>query len=197
MPTTEILLRRFSVVTARRFEEAVERVTATIGHPDANRFRKALDGARTDADLHKVVQQAVGSSDLIEFVRFDAGGILRKEQGAQAPKILRLLVGNPIIMKDMARSVPDAAAYAPVTILIDERRDGVHLSYDSMASLIAPYGSPAALAIANDLDTKIENLLSVAAEASDEDGKASDPTCDTGSLAATDLILRGGFLDDW
>jgi hypothetical protein len=27
---------------------------------------------------------------------------------------------------------PDAAAYAPITILVDERADGVHLSYDSM-----------------------------------------------------------------
>ena len=33
--------------------------------------------------------------------------------------------GNPIIMKEMARIVPDAAAYAPVTILVDERADGV------------------------------------------------------------------------
>ena len=44
-------------------------------------------------------------------------------------------------MKEMAKTVPDAASYAPVTILIDERADGVHLSYDSMASLLAPYGS--------------------------------------------------------
>ena len=45
-------------------------------------------------------------------------------------KILRLLGGNPLIMKDMAKTVPDAAAYAPITILVDERADGVHLSYD-------------------------------------------------------------------
>jgi hypothetical protein len=59
----------------------------------------------------------------------------------------------------MAKTVPDAASYAPVTILIDERADGVHLSYDSMASLLAPYGSQAALMVARDLDGKIENLL--------------------------------------
>ena len=44
-------------------------------------------------------------------------------------------------MKEMAKTVPDAAAYAPITILVDERADGVHLSYDSMASLLAPYGN--------------------------------------------------------
>jgi hypothetical protein len=67
-------------------------------------------------------------------------------------------------MKEMAKSVPDAASYAPVTILVDERADGVHLSYDSMASLIAPYGSQAALAVARDLDAKIETLLQKAAQ---------------------------------
>jgi hypothetical protein len=63
----------------------------------------------------------------------------------------------------MARTVPDAAAYAPITILVDERADGVHLSYDSMASLIAPYGSEPALAVARDLDAKIQSLFETAA----------------------------------
>ena len=66
-------------------------------------------------------------------------------------------------MKEMAKSVPDAASYAPVTILVDERADGVHLSYDSMASLLAPYGSQSALRVAVDLDAKVESLLKAAA----------------------------------
>jgi len=40
--------------------------------------------------------------------------------------------------------------------------DGVHLSYDSMESLIAPYGSDAAVMVARDLDAKIEGLLETA-----------------------------------
>ncbi len=63
------------------------------------------------------------------FDRFDFGDVLRKERGGERPKMLRLVVGNPLIMKEMAKIVPDAASYAPVTILIDERADGVHLSY--------------------------------------------------------------------
>jgi hypothetical protein len=48
---------------------------------------------------------------------------------------------------------------APVTILIDERPDGVHLSYDRMASFLAPYQNAAALNVARELDTKVEALL--------------------------------------
>ena len=163
MPTIEVKVRRFSVVSSRPFEEIVERLTATIGHPDMKAFHSAIVAATTVADLEQVVQGAIGSSGLMEFVRFDAGEVLRKERGGQEPKILRLVVGNPLIMKEMAKTVPDAASYAPVTILVDERADGVHLSYDSMASLIAPYGSQAALVVARDLDAKVERLLETAA----------------------------------
>lgn len=164
MATIEIRVRRLSVVSSRPFEQAVRRLTATFGHPDMNAFHSMVATAGTVAQLEEVVERAVGSSQLMEFVRFDAGEILRAERGGRGPKILRLVVGNPIIMKEMTKHVPDAASYAPVTILVDERADGVHLSYDSMASLIAPYGSQAALAVARALDAKIEALLQRAAQ---------------------------------
>jgi hypothetical protein len=63
----------------------------------------------------------------------------------------------------MAKRVPDAGSYAPVTILVDERTDGVHISYDRMASLLAPYENPDALSVARDLDAKVEDILSRAA----------------------------------
>jgi uncharacterized protein (DUF302 family) len=162
MPTLEVWVQRVSILSVRPFEEVVRRLTATIGRPDMSAFHRAIAAARTVADLEGVVQRSIGSSQLMEFVRFDAGEVLRKERGKESPKILRLVVGNPVIMKEMAKSVPDAAAYAPVTILVDERADGVHLSYDLMASLLAPYGSEPALAIAGDLDAKIVDLLETA-----------------------------------
>ena len=163
MPTIKVEVRRISVVSSKPFDEIVQRLTATIGRPDMNAFHTAIVAARTVGELEEVVQGAIGPSDLMEFVRFDAGEVLRKERNGQGPKLLRLVVGNPLIMKEMAQTVPDAAAYAPVTILIDERGDGVHLSYDLMTSLLSPYGSQAALLVARDLDTKIEGLLEAAA----------------------------------
>lgn len=160
---TKVEVQRFRVISSRPFDEVVARLAVSIGHPDMKAFHGAIVAARTAADLEATVHAATGASQLMEFARFDAGEVLRKEQGGHGPKILRLLVGNPLIMQQMAKTAPDAAAYAPVTILIDERADGVHLSYDSMASLLAPYGSEAALAVARDLDAKVEALLEAAA----------------------------------
>jgi uncharacterized protein (DUF302 family) len=72
---------------------------------------------------------------------------------------VRLVIGNPLVMKEMAKHVPDAGSYAPVTILIDERSDGVHLSYDKMTSLLASYGNPDASRVARELDQKVEKLI--------------------------------------
>ena len=163
MATIDIPVQRFSVVSQRPFDEVMQRLTATIGRPDLKAFHDAVASATTMGELEAVVRHAVGSSDLMEFVRFDSGDLLRKERGGQGPRMVRLVVGNPLIMKEMAKAVPDAASYAPVTILIDERLDGVHISYDSMASLLAPYGHQDALGIAKDLDTKVEQLLQAAA----------------------------------
>ena len=98
------------------------------------------------------------------FMQLDQGAVVQKETGRDTPRIIRLLIGNPLIMKEMAKHVPDAGSYAPVTVLVDERADGVHLSYDRMAGFLAAYGNRDALQVAEDLDNKIETLLREAAD---------------------------------
>ena len=115
-------VRRYQVISRKPFEEVVRALGVKIGRPDMNAFHQAMVAANTVADLEKVVRRAIGPSELMEFVRFDAGEILREESRKEQPKILRLVVGNPLIMKEMAKHVPDAASYAPVTILIDSRK---------------------------------------------------------------------------
>jgi len=110
-----------------------------------------------------MVDAATGPSGLMQFMRFDLGEIVRKERGDSAPRSLRYLIGNPLIMKQMLERSPDAGSYAPVTILVDERPDGVRLSYDRMVSFLAPYGNDEALKVARGLDAKIETLLTKAA----------------------------------
>jgi uncharacterized protein (DUF302 family) len=161
--TRQVSVERFSVVSSRAFEEILAAIEGEIGHPDIASFSKKLAEARTMAELAAAVQGSMGPSGLMEFARLDIGMVLRKEQGAKARNSIRLLVGNPLIMKEMAKHVPDAASYAPVTILIDERDDGVQLSYDRMASLLATYRNEQALKVARDLDAKVEALLTKAA----------------------------------
>jgi uncharacterized protein (DUF302 family) len=152
-------IERFSVTSSKPFDVVVAALKAAIGRLDIVEFAKASKGAKSFAELETVIHRDPGKTGLMLFMELDHGAVLRKETGLDTPKIVRLVIGNPLVMKEMAKHVPDAGSYAPVTVLVDERGDGVHLSYDKMASFLAPYGNADALAVARGLDSKIENLL--------------------------------------
>lgn len=159
MVTRDIVVQRFSTISYKAFRDVVAALHTVLGHPDIAAFTNGMSQASSYAELEAIVDGALGSSGFMEFARFDIGAVIRKRSGAQTPQILRFVLGNPLIMSQMAKYVPDAASYAPVTVLIDERPGGVHLSYDRMASCIAPYGNFEALRIARELDAKVEALL--------------------------------------
>jgi len=163
MTTKQIDVRRWSVTSSKPFESVVAAVDAAVGHPNMREFTAGIGAAKTAGDLEAIVQRALGKSGFMEFARFDLGVVLKIESGERGPDSLHLVIGNPLIMKEMVKRVPDAGSYAPVSLLIDKRPDGVHLSYDSMASLLAPHGDADALKVARDLDSKVERLLTEAA----------------------------------
>jgi uncharacterized protein (DUF302 family) len=159
----KIEVERFSLITSKPFDEVVAGVNAGIGHPGMAEFARSTHEARSFADLKSAVEKGLSGAGLMLFMQLDQGAVLRKETGRDVPRIVRLLIGNPLIMKEMAKHVPDAGSYAPVTVLVDERPDGVHISYDTIASLLAHYRNSEALAVARDLDEKVEALLYEAA----------------------------------
>ena len=159
----KVEMERFTVISAKPFDEVVAALKAEIGHPNMAELWQAAQRATTTAELEAAIQPTLGKTGLMQFVEFDHGMVIRKGTEQRTSKMIRLVVGNPLIMKEMAKRVPDAGSYAPVTILVDERADGVHISYDRMASLLAPYGNEDALSVARDLDAKVEDVLRQAA----------------------------------
>jgi uncharacterized protein (DUF302 family) len=164
MSVREVQVQRVSLVSTEPFETVIARIDAQVGHPDMAAFRKKFSAAQNETEMEQVVDPVTKPNGIMEFTRFDLGEVLRKESGASTPKILRIVAGNPLIMKEMVKHVPDAGSYAPVTILIEERPGSVRISYDRMASYLAAYGNSDALKAARDLDAKIEWILTEAAK---------------------------------
>jgi uncharacterized protein (DUF302 family) len=156
-------VERFSLTSSRPFDKILAAIKAAIGHPDMVEFAKRTVAAPRFAEFESIVREGLGKTGLMLFMELDHGAVIRKATGRDKPRMARLIMGNPLIMQQMARRVPDAGSYAPITVLVDERSDGVHISYDRMASLLAPYRNSDALAVARDLDKKVETLLSEAA----------------------------------
>ena len=160
---SKVEMERFTVISVRPFDDVIAAIKKSVGNPNMAEFGKAVQEAKSAAELDGVVRRVLGRTGLMLFIEFDHGMIVRKGTERHSARIIRLIMGNPLIMKEMAKHVPDAGAYAPVTVLVDERADGVHVSYDRMASLLASYGNNDALSVARDLDAKVEDLLQQAA----------------------------------
>jgi uncharacterized protein (DUF302 family) len=160
---SKIEVERFTLSSSKSFDQVVAALKSAVGHPDISEFWKSTHRAQSDAELQNTIEKGLGRTGLMLFAEFDHGAIVRKGTGRDTPRMIRFVIGNPLIMRQMVQHVPDAGSYAPVTVLIDERPDGVHLSYDRMASFLAPYQNAAALNVARELDAKLEALLNSAA----------------------------------
>ena len=108
MSTKQVDVQRFSITSSKSFPDVIEIFEVAVGHPDMSTFRENVVTAKTYTELEKVVHAGIGPSGLMEFIRFDLGEVLRKRNGADAPRSLRLILGNPLIMSQMVEYVPDA-----------------------------------------------------------------------------------------
>jgi uncharacterized protein (DUF302 family) len=159
----QLAVERFSIISTKTLHEVLSAVDAAVGHPNLAQMHADIASTTSYAEMEGEIEKQLGPAGLMEFMRLDMGAYLAKGRPGKTAKSFRLLIGNPLIMRRMAEHVPDTSSYAPVTILIDERADGVHLSYDRMASFLASYQNAVALNVARDLDRKVESLLAAAA----------------------------------
>ena len=158
----QVSVERFSVISKKSFGEVTKALEGSIGHPDMRTFESDIMTAKSFADVENFIAGVTGKSGLMQFMRFNLGGVVQKEC-VKASQSFRYLIGNPLVMKRMVENVPDAGSYAPVTVLVDERPEGVTLSYDRMSSFLASYQNEQALTVARELDAKIEAILTKAA----------------------------------
>src|SRR5579863_556327 len=133
MQTNQVNVQRWSITSRKPFDTVLAAVEEAIGRPNMVEFAAKVAAATTFEEMQNVINESVSEIGLMEFMRLDHGAILAKAGVDCDPKSVRVIMGNPLIMQSMARFVPDAGSYAPVTVLVDERADGVHLSYDQMA----------------------------------------------------------------
>jgi hypothetical protein len=157
-------VRRVTFTSTQPFDDVVAPVYAGLGRvPDFGQAVRDWYTARDRDEFDAAVEPMAGSSGLLEFISLDLGAVLAIRDPARSSRLLRIIAGNPVTMSKMTATVRDAGSYAPVTILIAERPDGVTLSYDRVASAIAPYAGNEASAIAEVLDDSVLTLLRDAA----------------------------------
>src|SRR5262245_15570639 len=92
------VFERCSITSSRAFDEVVSSIRAALGHPNLAELFRRISMARTLSDMESIVEKNVGPNGLMMFLELDAGDVLRKETGSNTPKMIRLLIGNPLTM---------------------------------------------------------------------------------------------------
>ena len=115
------------MTSSKPFAAIVAALKAALGRLDLVEFAKTSKSSGIYFELEQLIGRDLGAAGLMLFVELDHGAVLRKETGLDKPEIVSPVLGNPLVMKEMAKHAPDAGLDAPVTVLVDERGDGVQL----------------------------------------------------------------------
>lgn len=142
--------------SAKSYDELVAALLADIGEKPVpiDEFPKAFDSWES---YQQEVQTYVGPSGFMLFGLFNHGGWINK--AGIDRKLLRVILGNPLIAITMLRHDVTAGLFAPVELLLLEEDDGrSSLTYVKPSSLMVVQPNPELLGAAEQLDAKLAAL---------------------------------------
>lgn len=142
--------------SAKSYDELVAALLADVG--DQPVPIDDIAWARDSWEFYaEEVQPHVGPSGFMLFTLFNHGGWIKK--AGIDRKVLRAIIGNPLIAITMLRHDVTAGLFAPVELLLVEEDNGhSSLLYVKPSSLMVVEHNPALRAAAEELDTKLAAL---------------------------------------
>jgi uncharacterized protein (DUF302 family) len=160
MPASEPLRIPFAGVRLRfDSDKAADDLVAAL-LSDVGDEPVAIDAIAADEDdwesYQTRVQSHVGPAGFMLFGMFDHGSWIAK--AGIDRKVLRVIIGNPLIAITMLRHDVTAGLFAPVELLIVDEGAGSSLTYVQPSSLMVVEDNPSLLAAARALDAKLEAL---------------------------------------
>src|SRR4051794_6670225 len=141
--------------SSRSFDELVSALLADIGDKPAPINDIAQNHDDWDA-YQREVESHVGPSGFMLFGLFDHGAWMGK--AGIDRKVLRVILGSPLIAITMLRHDVTAGLFAPVEVLILEEPAGSSLTYVKPSSLMVVEENPELLRAAEELDAKLAAL---------------------------------------
>jgi uncharacterized protein (DUF302 family) len=139
----------------KSYDELVAALLADIGEKPVpiDDFSKAYDSWEA---YQQAVEPHVGPSGFMLFATLNHGGWITKT-GIKR-KVLRVILGNPLIAITMLRHDVTAGLFAPVELLITDEGAGSSLTYVKPSSLMVVESNPELLSAAEELDAKFAAL---------------------------------------
>ena len=150
---------RIQVDSALGFDEVLNRLRSQCGRATAGAIGEITARTSSVAEFEREVNQnLVGPSGFMIFSEFDHSPWLRT-YGLNR-RVLRVILGNPLIAITMLREDISAALFAPVELLLTDNGSGATIQYVQPSSLIVINDNPPLLKAARALDEKLAALIS-------------------------------------
>jgi len=152
--------KRVQCETTRSFDEVLLNLRKLVGTATPQKVNKQESGGGTREQFEKAIQSQVGESDFMLFLEIDHGDWL-PVFGIQR-KVVRWILGNPLLAITMIRHDITAGLFVPVELLLfeNESGDGSTVIYDLPSSLMVIERNPALRDAARVLDRKLQTLVS-------------------------------------
>jgi uncharacterized protein (DUF302 family) len=158
IPFTGVRLRFES---SKSFDDLVDALLSDVGRKSVPIDDIGINSQSWES-YQEAVETYVGPSGFMLFGLFNHGGWIKK--AGIDRKVLRVIIGNPLIAITMLRHDVTAGLFAPVELLLVEEDNGrSSLIYVQPSSLMVVETNPPLLAAARELDAKLAALASAIA----------------------------------
>jgi uncharacterized protein (DUF302 family) len=142
--------------SAKSYDELVAALLADIGERPVS-LDELVTSSTSWESYQRQVEPHVGPSGFMLFKLFDHGAWITL--AGIDRKVLRVVLGNPLIAITMLRHDVTAGLFAPVEVLlVDEGEGRSSLIYVKPSSLMVVEHNPELLSAAKELDTKLAAL---------------------------------------
>jgi len=151
--------------SAKSYGDLLTALLADIGERPVpiNEIATATDGWES---YRQQVESHVGPSGFMLFALLDHGAWITK--AGIDRKVMRVILGNPLIAITMLRQDVTAGLFAPVELLLVDEGDGSSLTYIKPSSLMVVEPNPELLGAATELDAKLAALATTVTGCSNE-----------------------------
>ena len=146
--------------STRSYDEVRLHLRKLVGPATPQKVNKQESGGDTREQFEKAIQSQVGESGFMLFLEIDHGDWL-PVFGIQR-KVVRWILGNPLLAITMIRHDITAGLFVPVELLLfeNESGEGSTVMYDLPSSLMVIERNPALRDAARVLDRKLQTLVS-------------------------------------
>lgn len=166
MLTVNFNFTRIIVSSEKSFEQVTNAIESMTGQADNMLLKKLkrLDTNKAFEQVESAVESMIGKSGFTSLADFELGGLLSSQAGKRKKSKL-YIIGNPLIAAQMFEQDPAVGLYVPLRLFVYEDYDGnTHVTYDKPSSLLGQFQNGKILMIAQMLDQKVEELVTMAVQ---------------------------------